>query len=192
MFYLNTDELRRLFAAAHSRNPRHHLAMLVGFIHGLRVSEALNIRGCDIADGRLSVKRLKKSKPTIHRLRIDSDPLFDESPIVELAKACPDQPLFPWSRQYMDTLIKDYAHLAGIHPDKAHYHVLKHSVCMWLWGKTHDLNAIQDHVGHAASSSTLIYLRSNASEQAQDMVTTMSFGSIHDTTSADAKAQAAL
>src|SRR3984893_11325017 len=39
------------------------------------------IRGHDICDGRVSVKRLKKSRPTLHALRIDSDPLFDESPL---------------------------------------------------------------------------------------------------------------
>src|ERR1700730_4478924 len=47
------------------------------------------IRGRDICDGRVSVKRLKKSRPTLHALRIDSDPLFDESPLLELAKASP-------------------------------------------------------------------------------------------------------
>jgi integrase len=169
MVYLTTDEIRRLFAAAHSRNRLHHLAMLVGFIHGLRVSETLAIQGRDIADGKLSVKRLKKSKATIHRLRIDADPLFDESPLIELAAN--SGRLFDWSRQYMDRLIKDYAALAAIHPDKAHYHVLKHSICIWLWGKTHDLNVIQDHVGHSATSSTLVYLRASAAEQAQDIIT---------------------
>jgi len=105
----------------------------------------------DICDGRLSVKRLKKSRPTLHTLRIDSDPLFDEPPLLELAKASPDTALFPWPRQYMDVLIKRYAALAGIHPAKRHYHVLKHSICVLLWQETHDLNAIQDYVGHRSS-----------------------------------------
>jgi len=42
--------------------------------------------------------------------------------LLELAKASPETPLFPWSRQYMDVLIKRYATLAGIHPAKQHYH----------------------------------------------------------------------
>ena len=118
---------------------------------------------------------MKKSRPTLHALRIDNDPLFDESPLLELAKATPEAELFPWSRQYMDIVIKRYAALAGIHPAKRHYHVLKHSICVLLWQETHDLNAIQDHVGHRSSSSTLIYLRADAAQKAQMTVVGMSF-----------------
>jgi integrase len=175
MEYLNRDELVRLFRVARQHNPLHHVALLVGLLHGLRVSETLAIRGRDICDGRVSVKRLKKSRPTLHALRIDSDPLFDESPLLELAKASPETELFPWSRQYMDVLLKRYAALAGIHPAKRHYHVLKHSICVLLWQETHDLNAIQDHVGHRSSSSTLIYLRADAAQKAQMTVVGMSF-----------------
>ena len=175
MEHLNRDELVRLFKVARQHNPLHHVALLVGLLHGLRVSETLAIRGRDICDGRVSVKRLKKSRPTLHALRIDSDPLFDESPLLELAKASPENELFPWSRQYMDVLIKRYAALAGIHPAKRHYHVLKHSICVLLWQETHDLNAIQDHVGHRSSSSTLIYLRADAALKAQSTVVSMSF-----------------
>src|SRR5438093_451497 len=82
------------------RNRLHHLALLAGFLHGLRVSETLAIKGRDILDAKLSVKRLKKSLPTLHRLRFDSDPLFDESPLIELAKVNSGR-LFDWSRQYM-------------------------------------------------------------------------------------------
>jgi len=94
---------------------------------------------------------------------------------LELAKASPHTALFPWSRQYMDVLIKRYAALADIHPAKRHYHVLKHSICVLLWQETHDLNAIQDHVGHRSSSSTLIYLRADAALKAQMTVVGMSF-----------------
>jgi integrase len=175
MEHLNRDELVRLFKVARQHNSLHHVAMLVGLLHGLRVSETLAIRGRDISDGRVSVKRLKKSRPTLHALRIDSDPLFDESPLLELAKANPETELFPWSRQYMDVVIKRYAALAGIHPAKRHYHVLKHSICVLLWQETHDLNAIQDHVGHRSASSTLIYLRADAALKAQMTVVGMSF-----------------
>jgi integrase/recombinase XerD len=75
----------------------------------------------------------------------------------------------------MDVVIKRYAALAGIHPAKRHYHVLKHSICVLLWQETHDLNAIQDHVGHRSSSSTLIYLRADAAQKAQMTVVGMSF-----------------
>ena len=176
MEYLTRDELVRLFKVARDHNKLHHIAMLVGLLHGLRVSEMVAIRGRDICDGRLSVRRLKKSRATLHALRFDSDPLFDESPLLELAQANPDATLFRWSRQYMDIVLKRYAALAGIHPSKAHYHVLKHSICVLLWQETHDLNAIQDHVGHRSSSSTLVYLRADAAQKAQTAIAGMSFG----------------
>jgi len=175
MEYLTREELVRLFKIARKQNPLHHLSMLVGLLHGLRVSETLAIRGRDICDGKLSVKRLKKSRSTLHSLRIEQDVLFDESPLLALAKASPDSEFFPWSRQYMDVLIKRYAGLADIHPAKRHYHVLKHSICVLLWQETHDLNAIQDHVGHRSSSSTLVYLRSDAAQKAQTTIARMSF-----------------
>src|ERR1039458_8224589 len=73
MEYMTREELVRLFRVAREHNPLHHVAMLVGLLHGLRVSETLAIRGRDICDGKLSVKRLKKSRATLHALRIDGD-----------------------------------------------------------------------------------------------------------------------
>jgi integrase len=178
MEYLTREELTRLFKVVRNHNKLHHIAMLVGLLHGLRVSEMLAIRGRDICDGKLSVKRLKKSRATLHALRFNSDPSFDESPLLELTRTNPDGRLFQWSRQYMDIVLKRYAAVAGIHPSKAHYHVLKHSICVLLWQETHDLNAIQDHVGHRSSSSTLVYLRADAAQKAQTTIATMSFGDV--------------
>jgi hypothetical protein len=104
MEYMTREELVRLFRVTRKHNPLHHIAMLVGLLHGLRVSEMLAIRGRDICDGKLSVKRLTKSRATLHALRIDGDVLFDESPLLELSRANPDTELFPWSRQYMDVI----------------------------------------------------------------------------------------
>jgi integrase len=94
---LPKDELRRLLTVAYARNRAHHLAALVAFLHGLRVSEVLPIRGIDVVDGQLSVRRLKNSRPTIHAIRTDTDPVFDESVVIELAKTNPGR-LFNFSR----------------------------------------------------------------------------------------------
>jgi integrase len=59
MQFMTKDELRRLLTVAHKQNKNHALAILVGFLHGLRVSELIAIRGTDIIDGQLSVKPLK-------------------------------------------------------------------------------------------------------------------------------------
>jgi site-specific recombinase XerD len=84
---------------------------------------------------------------------------------------------FACPRQYMDRIVRRYAVLMGIHPSKAHYHVLKHSIYVLLWQGTHDLIAIQDHVVHHSSSNTLVYFRADAALKAQSVVAGMSFGS---------------
>src|SRR5207302_10225278 len=100
MEYLTRDELVRLFKVARDHNRLHHIAMLVGLLHGLRVAEMLAIRGRDTCDGKLSVRRLKQSRATLPALRFDSEPLFDELPLLELAQANPDATFFGWSRPY--------------------------------------------------------------------------------------------
>lgn len=173
MQYLTKLELRRLLTVAHKQNANHALAILVGFLHGLRISELIAIKGTDVIDGQLSVRRLKSSRPTIHAIRVDADPLFDESVIIALAAKNPGR-LFNFSRQRFDEFFKKYGAMAEIHPAKCHAHVLKHSICVLLWNATHDLSALQDFVGHKSPSSTLIYMRTDGVQKAQDAVRMMS------------------
>jgi integrase len=157
--YCTKEEIRRLFTVARERNPRHHLFLATALFHGARVSEAINIRGTDICDGQLSIRRLKRSNATIQPIHKDEDPLFDCSPVIELARTNPGR-LFPFSRQRADQFIKKYGALAGIHPDKRHSHCVgKHSMAMLLWDATHDLGQIQSYLGHKSPGSTLCYLR---------------------------------
>lgn len=167
MQYLDKDELRGLFAVAYQCNRNHHLAMVVGLWHGARVSEIVSLTGADVFNGQLSIKRLKRSLPTVQPIRKDADPLFDERPLIELAKQNPKGRLFPFTRQRCDQFIKRYAELAGINPDKAHMHSLKHSVAMLLWDATGNLGQIQNYLGHRAASSTLIYLAEADARKAQ-------------------------
>jgi integrase/recombinase XerD len=170
MQYLDRQELRRLFSVAYERDKRMHLILLVSFWSGLRISETLGIMGRDVSDGQLHVKRLKNSRATTHRVHVDADPVFDCSPLLELAKAHPDQRLFKVSRQWVNKLIKTYARAANIHPAKAHSHVFKHSIAMLLWTSMRDLNAVQDFLGHRSASSSLVYLRAEGAEKAQAFV----------------------
>jgi site-specific recombinase XerD len=147
--------------------------MLCGFWSGLRVSEVITLQDTNVCDGKLSVRRLKKSRPTIHQLKICDNPLFDQSPL--LAMASKPGRLFNFSRQRCDQFVKRYGKLAGLHPSKCKFHAFKHSICMLLWDETHDLNAIQDHVGHKEISSTLVYMRQEAAAKAMTAVASMSF-----------------
>lgn len=106
MQFLTRDELRRLFTVAHKHDKRIHLLLVVTFWSGLRISETLAIRGRDVRNGELHVKRLKRSNPTIHKLHVDADPVFDSSPLIEFAKANPDSPLFDFTPQWINRLLK--------------------------------------------------------------------------------------
>jgi integrase/recombinase XerD len=168
MQYLNKDELRRLFQVAYSHNRRYHLALVTALWHGMRVSELNNLRGSDVtADGNIIVRRLKGSNQSLQPIRRDVDPLFDESPILELARERRSLRLFEVSRQHFDRLIKLYGTEAGIHVDKLHMHALKHSVAMLLWDVTGNLGQLQSYLGHKAASSTLVYLYEADARKAQ-------------------------
>lgn len=175
MTYLTKDELRRLFDVAYRRNRRYHLALVCALCHGMRVSELNNLRGTDITDGQVIVRRLKGSKKTMQAIRRDSDPLFDESPIVELARERGALRLFEVTRQHFDRLIKQYGSEAGIHADKLHMHSLKHSAAMLLWDATGSLGQLQSYLGHKAASSTLVYLCEADSRKAQAAFAGISF-----------------
>jgi integrase len=155
--YFDKHELRRLFKVAYEHNKRHHLCLVVTLWHGLRVSEAIQIKGTDICDGQLSVARLKRSEATCQPIHASADPIFDESPILELAANCNGR-LFPFSRQRADQFIKRYASIAKLHPSKAHMHSLKHSMAMLLWDQTKSLGQIQGYIGHRSPGSTMCYL----------------------------------
>jgi integrase len=167
MHYLTKDELRRLFEVAYRRNRTYHLALVTALWHGMRVSELNNLRGTDVTDGCVIVRRLKGSHTTLQPIRRDIDPLFDESPILELAKQRGSLRLFEVSRQHFDRLIKAYGAEAGIHADKLHMHSLKHSVAMLLWDVTGNLGQLQSYLGHKAASSTLAYLYEADARKAQ-------------------------
>lgn len=168
MHYLTKTELRALFQVAYDRNRNHHLALVTALWHGMRVSELINLRGTDItSDGEIIVRRLKGSNTTLQSVRRDSDPLFDGSPIIELARERRTLRLFPISRQHLDRIIKEYGLAAGIHPDKCHMHALKHSVAMLLWDVTGNLGQLQSYLGHKAASSTLVYLAEADARKAQ-------------------------
>jgi hypothetical protein len=102
MEFLEKSE-RRLFQVAYDHYRTPHLFLLVTLFHALRVSEAIGIKGTDVQDNQLSVKRLKKGRATCQPIHRDTDVLFDETPLLAAA-ANPDR-LFNFSRQWADCFI---------------------------------------------------------------------------------------
>ena len=64
----SNDELLALLGAARRASERDWLMILVAYWHGLRASEVTKIQRHDIADGHLTVRRLKGSLKTIQPL----------------------------------------------------------------------------------------------------------------------------
>lgn len=73
--HLTQDELERLFAALkrNRRGHRDHMIALVTFLHGLRVSELIDLRWDDIdwRKGTIQIRRLKGSIDGVHYLEPD-------------------------------------------------------------------------------------------------------------------------
>ena len=75
---LTEDEILKVLAAARARRTRDWILILVTYRHGLRASEALNIRRRDLDGGFLRVHRGKDSEETEHQLQGHDNPLLNE------------------------------------------------------------------------------------------------------------------
>lgn len=140
--------------------PRQRLMFKVGFWHGLRVSELVGLLSENIADGYVTVQRLKGSMKTHQRYQIHPDPLLDEATeltalVVLLA---PGERLFPMTRFGAYKLIQRAGKRAGIAAHKLHPHILKHSIAMQTI-KSAGIENVRQHLGHKNISSTGAYLK---------------------------------
>ena len=150
----------RLLSAAKAFRLRDWLMILVAFSHGLRASEVIALTPDNIADGHITVHRLKGSLTTTQPLLDHPNPLLDEKKaLFEYGRGMHSiQRLFPVSRSTFWRLMQRHCATAGIPKRKAHPHVLKHSIAMTII----ELAGIQNtrqYLGHRSGSSTLEYLR---------------------------------
>jgi site-specific recombinase XerD len=158
--FLTLDETRRLFAAITDK--RDKALFLLAYRHGLRASEIglLRVSDLDLKRLRVMLHRLKGSLSGEHPLQADEaralkawlkhrDP---DSPIL-----FPSRRALPISRQMLDVLMKEYATMANIPPEKRHFHVLKHSIATHLLDAGAELRFLQDWLGHANIQNTVIY-----------------------------------
>jgi site-specific recombinase XerD len=156
---LSKPELLSLLGAARQESERDWLMILVGYWHGLRVSEIIGIKGGSVRDGFLTVDRLKGSLRTTQALVSHRKSLLSERrALIDFArKTYPNQRLFPISRQHFWRLVRHYGKLAGIPEHKAHPHVLKHSIAMQMIDKA-GIHKTRRRLGHKSISSTGAYL----------------------------------
>lgn len=160
MQHLVKVELLRFLAEAKATRERDWLMFLVAYWHGLRATEVVTLTRDAIADGEITVRRLKGSDTTTQPLMVDENPLLNESAAVQtLADSTPKlTPIFPFSRVHYFRLFRKYAKRAGLPSSKWHPHCLKHSIAMHTIRKA-GIENVRRYLGHKSMASTGEYLK---------------------------------
>jgi integrase len=138
---------------------RKKLMFKVGFLHGLRVSELINLTKEDIRDGYVKVQRLKGSLKTVQPFVNHPDAELDESAGLKdlFGTLSKGERLFPWTRNGVFKMMKKAGEKAGLPEHKCHPHTLKHSCAMVVIGT--GIENARQYLGHKNISSTGAYVR---------------------------------
>jgi len=169
--YLTQDEVNKLLAASKdatlSRNPqRDHCLLFLMVRHGLRVSEAcqLKLSDIDLEHRTIYVHRLKKGKPAVHPIYNGGElkSLHDWLKIRKTIVSTHDN-LFlseqrtPLNRATVWLMMQKYAKAAGLSDLAVHPHMLRHSCGFDLANRGNDTRLIQGFLGHQNIQHTVRY-----------------------------------
>jgi type 1 fimbriae regulatory protein FimB len=157
--HLTEAEVTKLLAAL-KRNRHGHRDWLIGLMiyrHGLRVSEACDLRwdDIDLAARTIVVRRLKGSRDSTHYL--ERDELWG-------LRRLPKQSAYvfvnergdPFKRERIATMIQRAGAATNI-PFAVHVHMLRHSCGYALANKGMDTRRLQHYLGHASITNTVRY-----------------------------------
>ncbi len=134
--------------------------ILVMYRHGLRVSEAIDLRWdqMNLSAGQIHINRLKNGKPSTHYLEGD-----EMRALRRLRRNYPDGPFIfvterggPLTRSTVNKLITRAGDRAGL-GFPAHPHMLRHACGYYLANKGTDTRMIQDYLGHISITHTVRY-----------------------------------
>ena len=161
--HLTEAEVAKLLAAlkANRHGQRDWLIGLLIYRHGLRVSEACDLRwdDLDLVARTIVIRRLKGSRDSTHYLERD-----------ELAglRRLPRQGAYvfvnergdPFRREGVARLIQRAGKAAGI-PFPIHAHMLRHACGYALANRGMDTRRLQHYLGHASITNTVRYSAMN-------------------------------
>ncbi len=164
--HLTESEMDKLLAAL--KGNRHgHRDWLIGLIiyrHGLRVSEACDLRwdDIDLRKRTLIVRRLKGSTDSVHYLERDEVNGLKLLQRQQRADGVKGAYVFinergqPFGRMGIGRMIERAGEAARL-PFPVHVHMLRHSTGYALAGRGMDTRRLQHYLGHASITNTVRY-----------------------------------
>ena len=164
--HLTEAEIDKLLAAL-KRNRHGHRDWLIGlliFRHGLRVSEACDLRwdDIDLKKRTIILRRLKGSTDSSHYLERDEHRALGELWRSYAAKGIKTGYVFvnerghPFGRMGIGRMIERGGEAAGL-PFPVHVHMLRHSTGYALAARGMDTRRLQHYLGHASITNTVRY-----------------------------------
>ncbi len=162
--FLTHNELKALLAKAKQRSVRDFVMILLAYRHGLRASEVCNItrQNIDLDAGNIRCERGKGSISNWQALGDDEvralRAWLRKRPDSDTDFVFISQKGTPVSRSQFFRTFRELAHAIGLPPEKAHPHVLKHSIGTHLANSGVPVQVIQTRLGHRNVSNTMVYL----------------------------------
>lgn len=161
--YLTLDEVEALMKAAGNTGRHQHrdrTLILTIFRHGLRVSEAVDLKWdqVDFNAGSIHINRIKNGKPATHFLEGDEMRAlrrlrreYAKSPFIFITER-----RGPLTRSTVNKLVRRAGRKADIE-FPVHPHMLRHACGYYLANKGVDTRTIQDYLGHVSITHTVRY-----------------------------------
>jgi site-specific recombinase XerD len=169
--HLTEAEMDKLLGIL-KRNRHGHRDWLVGLViyrHGLRVSEACDLRwdDIDLPKRTIIVRRLKGSTDSVHYLERDEVNGLKLLHRLQQAAGTNGAYVFinergqPFGRMGIGRMIERAGETAGL-PFPVHVHMLRHSTGYALAGRGMDTRRLQHYLGHASITNTVRYTAMSA------------------------------
>jgi integrase len=181
--HLTESEVLAVLELARATDARAWAIFALSFNHGLRVTEALNLRldSINLADRTVSIERLKHGLDSVQPLEeMRGKPaLSDLAALKAYLKVRVEDgssALFtgqkgPLKRWTLTRMFREYCEkvsvarvalgLAPIAENAMHFHTLRHSIATIMASRVDNIFHVKSHLGHVSIGSTMVYCASN-------------------------------